>query len=569
MKKEFKRPEWKNKTGLSDKTVKFFEGRRIGQQTLIDLKITDGREWMPQHGKEVPVIEFNYFRGDGLVNIKYRGPEKAFKMYSGAELILYNLNAIAGASEAIIVEGEPDCAALHEAGLKNVVSVPNGAALSKEEKEQAEKTGNLNDNNVLNLEYLDNSWEDIKHIEKWIIAVDNDWPGRKLAKELIRRFGAEKCVVVDFGKYKDANEVLINEPKHVLQQMIQDAKQPPIEDVKELDEVFEYMLDKFKNGKSKGFPLGIDEFNGHYSCRLGELDVVTGYPNDGKTTWLIFFMVLTAVKFGWKWAVFCPENDQDGDLFDLLIETYIGGSSDPEHKNQMTEAEYRRGSEFVKKYFFLIDSERVSTLEQLMTRFEQLVKRKGVNGCLIDPWNDLAEVRLPGERDDQYIRRQLSVIRRFKRKYNLKFVINAHPKSVSEVNTDGTRAVPQQRHLAGGAMWDNRADNILSVYRRDRSNNFAEIHVLKIKFQKLVGRPTSPTEPVMLEFDWKTNRYRGLGGSTIGEFAQVDGGRIREEKPEPVKSVNHNSFLLQGSMEFGIPPQPQPVEELDWENGPF
>ena len=45
----------------------------------------------------------------------------------GAEKILYGLDDITGQSEVIIVEGEMDRLAMMEAGIRNVVSVPDGA----------------------------------------------------------------------------------------------------------------------------------------------------------------------------------------------------------------------------------------------------------------------------------------------------------------------------------------------------------------------------------------------------------------------------------------------------------
>jgi twinkle protein len=90
--KKFVRPGWANNTELSDKVVKYFEGRKISQFTLRNMKITSGDEWMPQFEKEVETIHFNYFRGDELINVKYRGASKSFKMFKDAELILYNLN---------------------------------------------------------------------------------------------------------------------------------------------------------------------------------------------------------------------------------------------------------------------------------------------------------------------------------------------------------------------------------------------------------------------------------------------------------------------------------------------
>ena len=73
--KVYQKPTWKNKTTLSDRVVKWFEGRKIPQNVLLEARITCGEEYMPQVGAKRSVIEFNYFRKSELVNIKYRDGE--------------------------------------------------------------------------------------------------------------------------------------------------------------------------------------------------------------------------------------------------------------------------------------------------------------------------------------------------------------------------------------------------------------------------------------------------------------------------------------------------------------
>jgi twinkle protein len=73
---EYKKPKWINKTELSTKVVQWFEVRKISQNTLLKAKITDSIEWMPQTQKEENTINFNYFRNEELINIKYRDGKK-------------------------------------------------------------------------------------------------------------------------------------------------------------------------------------------------------------------------------------------------------------------------------------------------------------------------------------------------------------------------------------------------------------------------------------------------------------------------------------------------------------
>lgn len=107
--KIYTRPVWKNKTDLSDKTIKYFESRKIKQETLIRFKITESIEFFTNFG-EVNCINFNYFDANNeLINIKYRGPQKSFKLHKDAKLIMYNLNNVDFTQRIYIVEGEPDC----------------------------------------------------------------------------------------------------------------------------------------------------------------------------------------------------------------------------------------------------------------------------------------------------------------------------------------------------------------------------------------------------------------------------------------------------------------------------
>ena len=66
---------------LGKKALSWFENdRKISNYSLLELKITEAAEFMPQLNQEVNAICFNYYRGEELVNIKFRGPKKSFKL---------------------------------------------------------------------------------------------------------------------------------------------------------------------------------------------------------------------------------------------------------------------------------------------------------------------------------------------------------------------------------------------------------------------------------------------------------------------------------------------------------
>ena len=107
-----------------------------------------------------------------------------------------------------------DVLALHEAGITNAISVPNGATL-----------------NSNNLDYLDSCIDYFEDKEKIILAVDSDEAGQALQTELIRRLGSEVCYITTFDDCKDANEYLQKYGSDKLTARITGAKPVPLENV--------------------------------------------------------------------------------------------------------------------------------------------------------------------------------------------------------------------------------------------------------------------------------------------------------------------------------------------------
>ena len=246
---------------------------------------------MPQTGKTENTIQFNYYMGEEIINVKYRDGRKNFKLYKGAEKIFYNINSIVGYDAAIIVEGEMDVLAMHEAGIKNVVSVPNGATL-----------------NSNNLEYLDNCIDYFEDKTKVILAVDADEAGQALKTEFVRRLGAEVCYLVDFGDCKDANDYLMKYGADSLKIVLEDAKQVPLEGVSTLKDVEDELIDFVQNGFKPGYQIGLENFDNIFSTYTGQFITVTGVPSSGKSDFVDQMCVGYNEKYGWKTAYASPEN---------------------------------------------------------------------------------------------------------------------------------------------------------------------------------------------------------------------------------------------------------------------
>jgi len=406
---------------VSTKVESWFKSRGISKKTLDDLMITEGVEWMPQTGKEENTIQFNYFIGDELVNVKYRDGRKNFKLYKGAEKVFYNIDATVGHDSVIIVEGEMDVCAIHESGFKSVVSVPNGATL-----------------NTNNLEYLDNCIDYFDDKEKIIIAVDTDEAGIALQTELVRRFGAEVSWVVDFGDCKDANEYLIKYGATSLSSILKTAKPVPLENVVTFNDIEDEVIEFVKNGFKRGYQIGLENFDNIFSTYTGQFITVTGIPSSGKSDFVDQMVVGYNKLYGWKTAFASPENAPTYLHAHKLMRKIWGNMPTI---NDINTGKWTEVAETVNENFFFIDMEKYN-LEEVLSKGAELVKRKGIKCLVIDPYN---KIRSNDSLSDVnvYTMEYLSKIEVFAKKYDVLVIIVAHPTTMYR-NQEGNMEEPHQ-----------------------------------------------------------------------------------------------------------------------------
>ena len=462
--KVYVRPDYSTKThkAPSSKVIEWFKGRGISQKTLEDLNVSEGPEYMPQTNKEENTIKFNYMMGGELINIKYRDGRKNFKLYKGAEKIFYNIDSIVGHSFCVIVEGEIDVLALHEAGISNAISVPNGATLG---------------NN--NLDYLDNCIDYFADKEKIIIAVDQDEPGQALRQELIRRLGAEVCYTCSFDDCKDANEYLLKYGSERLSKTIQDARPVPLENVTTFKDIEGEITDFVQNGFKPGFQIGLRNFDEIFSTYTGQFITVTGIPSSGKSDFVDQMVIGYNKEYNWKIAFASPENAPTYlHAHKLMRKLWEGMPSQKDIAND----KWSQISEYINDNFFFIDMERY-TLDSVLKKGAELVKRKGIKCLVIDPFNKVRDVDAKTEDVNRYTMEYLTKIETFAKKYDVLVIIVAHPTKMYK-DANGKIEEPTMYNIKGGGEWYDASYHGLLVHR-DYENKTTKVKVLKVKFQNL------------------------------------------------------------------------------------
>lgn len=493
LKPEYRKPTKTPKSDLPAPVIKWFADRGISEKVLVRNKIGYDRIYMPQLEEESSAIAFPYFRGGEHINTKWRDGKKNFRMDAGAELILYGLDDIDPTKPLIWVEGEMDKLSLDEAGFTNCVSVPNGAPPA-DAKNYASKF------DWLDLDTLDG----MTHI----LFFDMDEPGRKLEIEIARRLGKEICkrVIPPIG-LKDANEVLTQRDKSVVRELIANAQEFPIDGVTTGEMLMQGVLTLHKTGRERGVATGWKDLDEIWSVKQGEMTVVTGIPNSGKSNWLDNLAVNIAKSHGWRWAVFSPENQPLEEHASTLCEKYCEIPFDKGPTTRMSEEDVEISMEWVHKHFtwILPDNDEWS-LDNILDRSKAMIRRQGVNGVIIDPWNEIEHARPKDSTESEYIGVCLGKIRKFARLHNVHVFIVAHPTKLRKSDSGGYD-VPTPYDISGSSNWRNKADNCITVYRhftpKGEPAKPVEIHIQKVRFKHIGHIGMTP-----LEYIYSTAIYK-------------------------------------------------------------
>lgn len=457
----YKKPQPRSHAPMSAKALAWFKSRGISEETVLALKITEGLEWMPQKQGQANTVQFNYYHNGELVNTKFRTGDKCFKLCSGAELLPYNIDAIKGQKECIITEGEMDCLSFYECGRHDVVSVPNGANS--------------------NLDYLDDYIEEYFEDKETIyIASDTDTKGVLLRDEMLRRFGAERCRVLEYGEgCKDANEHLMKFGRESLLQCIASAPEIKMEGVFTVQD-FEQSLDAlFEKGWQKGVTIGHDNFDRLCSFETKRLCIVTGIPGSGKSEFIDEIAERLNMRYGWRFAYFSPENAPLAYHASKLIEKFTGKRF---NRQSLSYGEYKQVKEHIEQDFFFIaptDNYRVDTI---LEKAKYLVRRRGIKALVIDPYNRL-ESEQGGRSETQYISELLDKLTNFAQRNDILIILMAHPTKQPK-NKDGVIEAPTLYDISGSANFFNKADFGIVVHR-NRLDNTVEVHIQKVKFRHL------------------------------------------------------------------------------------
>jgi len=277
-------------------------------------------------------------------------------------------------------------------------------------------------------------------------------------------------------------------------------------EVRELD-----LKNLYENGLHSGIQLGWPSVDRLYrlSAESGELHIVTGIPGHGKSEWLDAAMINLAENEGWNFGVFSPENYPLEQHAAKLIEKHLALPFGDGFKNRLSLEQLEHAQGWLHEHFsFIMPDEDHLTVDSILKLARVLVYRRGIQGLVVDPWNEIDHSRPDSMSETEYISSCLTKFRRFARNHHCHVWVVAHPIKIFRDKESKTIPVPTPYHISGSAHWYNKADNCITIWRdRDpKKQSFeTQIHVQKIR-RKHLGQ----LGVAKLYYQFSTGRFKEL-----------------------------------------------------------
>ncbi len=476
---------------LGPKGAEAFQKRGIEPETAARFNVYTARkrpDGTVEPHESGNIIVFPFYEHGVVVNAKFRAPGKKFWQQKDGKSAFWNSDALDdpaladGRLPLVITEGEIDALTAIDCGWPLTVSVPDGAppviAELKPEEEIDDRLGKFN--------FMYRNRERQRQVLRFIIAVDSDEPGKRLAEELVRRLGAARCCFVRYPEgCKDLNDVLMKHGADQVRAVLMEAKPYPVRGL--------YQLNDYPDLPDvQVFSTGFSTLDQHFQLFAPSFTVITGIPGHGKSTFMTQLMINAARIHGWRSAIFTPEM-----------------SVVPHMRKQMRSmlgGDIRDADEWLHDHIIFLDhighedEDEDLSLKWLLQKAEDAVYRHGVRILVIDPWNEVEHNRTRDETATEYIGRAIRLLKRVSKRYNLALFVLAHP--TKEVGVGGKIRVPSLYDVDGSAHWFNKPDVGLVIHRPDCNLPQTAVHINKVRF-----RGTGKVGKVMLSFNEQTSRY--------------------------------------------------------------
>ena len=476
---------------MTKATESWYVKRGVPVATLAAYNVGVVHSWCPAAHRIMEAIAIPYVRDQVLVNLKYRfGNKGGFFFEAGAEVIPFGLDDM-DPEMTIVCATETEKLIWHGVGESRAIALPQPIpALPTSKKKDAQNLSAIHEA----LSFLETHEERFSTVKKFVLCLGGGPAARVLEEELGRRLGRERCWTVQWPK--DAltlEELFASGGKDRLDQLIGESKPYPVKGIFEISDVKSKFDELYEKGLPPGPRTGWASMDDFYRPALGQWTLVTGIPSHGKSNWLDALMCQLADLHDWKFCLFSPENQPIARHFANLSEKYIGTAFNPKDKSaeRMTVAQKEESEKWLADHFSVVlpdDDDGNWTIDGILQLARSVILRKGVQGMVIDPWNEIDHSRTNGLSETEHVSRVISKVRQFARAHSVHVWLVAHPTKMYR-NDDGIYPVPTPYDVAGSAHFLNKADFCISIYRfvGQVDQTITDVYIQKVRFKENGG----------------------------------------------------------------------------------
>lgn len=412
-------------------------------------------------------------------NIHYKEGSKEAKenQEAGGLSVLWNIDNIDFDMPVILTEGMIDALSVIEAGYENVVSVPSGCN---------------------NFKWIDNCWDKIQKVKEWVLYTDNDVPGDKMKEELITKFGAEKCSVVNHD-LKDANEELLFYGKEIVADFIKNASKVPLDglvDIATVETTDPDTMDRIYTG----FEF-LDKYLGGFV--FPSLNVWTGKRGSGKSTVLCQTIIKPIEQ---NCNIFIYTGELDSGLFKLWLYNQIATSRHILKNKDINSAltTFKPTDEaigaidkWIEKHVWLYDDRMTNKEDDLINKMQQAYERYNCKLFILD---NLTTIKFNSNKGGKYEAQSefTDRVRQFALKNKVSINLVVHPRKGDAKDFDNDT-------VGGSGDITNLAFSVINIRRiEDEMEDLTETELKQAEFFRL--------DSIDSMAEITKNRYFGVTG---------------------------------------------------------
>lgn len=350
--------------------------------------------------------------------------------------------------------------------------------------------------------------------------------------------------------YSDASKRLYDEGFGDRNEVKREINTPVPSKVSLIDNDLSFLEDNFdeylklarEDKLPKGLPTYMPKLDNHFLFKRGDMVMINGVDNVGKTIVILFLQLVAAMYHKWKFLIFSCENTNRS-LHKRLMEFYWGKKI-----QLMNDVEFKIANEFIKAHFKYIKTEEdLFNYKDILNMAKKASSKYKFDGALIDPYNGLKiEINATSKLNThEYHYESISEIKQFGTKNDISWFINNHAvtSALRMKDTNGFQKPPGKEDTEGGGKFSNKAAQFITIHRNTQHPTewmVTELHIRKVKETETGGKVTPREQPIKIVM-----KKNGCGFSELNDFY--------DDKPvlgiDPIAEFHKNNKPIQASFD--------------------